>query len=123
MRPDPIFQEIFEGEEGEKAMTFFKGQELDLSWENWRRNCRVVMKVSEWELKGIRAEQVGPGLPGTGCENFPTSLFCSSLHWVVWKPSWNSKCHTTWVTPVKDTGNLKSSDSHQKLEFQLFSMF
>lgn len=56
-------------------MTFFKGQELDLSWENWRRNCRVVMKVSEWELKGIRAEQVGPGLPGTGCENFPTFFF------------------------------------------------
>lgn len=56
-------------------MTLFKGRELDLSWEKWLRNCRVMMKVSEWEMKGIRAEQVGSGLPGKGCENFPTFCF------------------------------------------------
>lgn len=48
---------------------------MDLSWENWSRLCRAVVKGSEWEMKVKRAEQVGPELLGKGCENFPTFSF------------------------------------------------
>lgn len=48
---------------------------MDLSWENWIRLFRAVVKRSEWEMKVKRAEQAGPELPGKGCENFPTFFF------------------------------------------------
>lgn len=78
--------------------------------------------------EGGKAEQMGPELRGKGCENFPILFFFFFPPSVCMGMSGNhSGRASTGVlglfTPVKDIGNMKSSDSDQKSEFQLLACF